>query len=347
MKNTILIFISIVLFACCNKAEDEMVNNYSPQEYNGNQLRTGEDTALVFFRYGQSNQAGFVSDVNLQSQYLTLDSNILFWTGSQYLPMDKNHNEYPSEAGKFAAEFSFAWKVRAATGKKVYVVKYAVGSTSMYVNWKVGATVFNNAKTTLTNALNELDSLGIPYKLYVMYNQGENDANNSTYANAYENLYISQINNLYANYPISGYICTKTDYNLGSNYSQRVKIRQAQENAINSFSDTQRVFVETYPLKIRLTSTVSSSTSTTLTDNSQNWTTNQWVGYWINQTSYNPIKRTQILSNTATTLTVGSWVAQPAANDPYDIAYGNLHFNATEIDSLGSKEFQKFMEIYE
>lgn len=346
MKKLLYILTTIFLLQSCSEIENANVSNVLESKIDSivskPQMRTlADDTALVFFRYGQSNQAGFVSDANLQTPYLTFDSNIVFYNGTSFLPMDKNHNGYPTEDATFAAEFSFAWKVKAATNRKVYIIKHAVGSTSLYVNWKVGATLFNNSKTTLTNALALITT---PYKLYVLYNQGENDANNSTYATAYKNYYIAQINNLYTNYNISGYICTKTDYNLGSSYDQRVKVRQAQVDAINSYSNSERVFIETRPLKVKLYSLISSATTTTVTDTSQSWTNNQWAGYWLNLTITDPPKRLAILSNTATTLTFASYGSTPSGT--YEIVRGNLHYDATEIDSLGSYEFRKFMEIY-
>jgi hypothetical protein len=63
----------------------------------------------------------------------------------------------------------------------------------------------------------------------------------------------------------------------------------------------------------------SGGTTTTLVDSSKNWTTNQWVGYWLricSGTGENQLK--QIVSNTATTLTFSTGTA-PDTTSRYHI----------------------------
>ena len=306
-------------------------------------LRVVEEfDAIVVFRYGQSNQAGFVVDDSLQTPYLTLDSNIVFWNGSSFLPMDKDHNEYPAENDKFAAEFSFAWKLRAATGKKIYIVKHAVGSTSMNANWKVGASLFNNSKTTLTNALAAISD---SYILVGMMNQGEGDCGNTTLSNAYQNLYSAHLSNLRTAFSFNYYICTLTDPNLPFPTNYAAKIRASQINVINATADTSITYVDTQMFRVLFDSTSTGTGSTTLTDANQSWTTNQWTNCALNiivsgQITTSPIRK-KIGSNTGTVITLNTaWSPTPASVSDYQIAYTNLHFSATQIDSLGAMEFR-------
>ena len=69
------------------------------------------------------------------------------------------------------------------------------------------------------------------------------------------------------------------------------------------------------------TGTATSATATTLVDSGKSWTSNQWGTYWVTITAGTGTGQpgAQITSNTATTLTVGSWTVQPDATSQYAI----------------------------
>jgi len=304
---------------------------------------------IVIMIYGQSNAAGFEPDATLPAAYTNIDSNILFWTGptNGFLPMSKTHNEYPSENGKYAFEFSLAWKLRAATGKKIYVIKHAVGSTSMHANWKVGGTTLPGCKTTFTNGLAAVPGT---YITCMIMNQGENDSNNSTRSNAYQGLYGPHLDSMLTWFNPNYYICCLTDYNLPagtSGYNLAGKVRSSQINVINAKADTTIVYYDPQLLKVNYVGTSTGMTSTSLTDAAASWTTNQWFDYRTNYVSGGlPVKRIRILSNTSTVLSLGTWpTPTPPATSDYQIAWLDLHFNAPQIDSLGKRLCEKFMEI--
>lgn len=65
---------------------------------------------------------------------------------------------------------------------------------------------------------------------------------------------------------------------------------------------------------------VTSATSTTLVDSTKSWDKNQWVGCKVRITSGTGIGSTsQIISHTATTLTVASWFTNPDSTSKYEI----------------------------
>ena len=73
--------------------------------------------------------------------------------------------------------------------------------------------------------------------------------------------------------------------------------------------------------------TVASATSTTLTDSTKTWTTNQWDGQTVMITAgpgFDQVR--EITSNTATVLTVDpAWTTNPTAASSYEIADGDVH----------------------
>lgn len=170
---------------------------------------------ILVHREGQSNQNGFEVDSSLPSTYLDKRADVKIWNGSTFTPLTKSNNMYPVEDSRYAAEFSFSWKLADATGQPVWLVKHAVGSTSMNSDWKVGATLYNNATTTLQNAISYLNANSIPFDLYIMFNQGENDSGTSLLANAYGALYQAHLTDRFSLFPIKGYICTTTRDDLG------------------------------------------------------------------------------------------------------------------------------------
>jgi len=197
---------------------------------------------LLVYREGQSNQNGFEQDTSLPAGYTVARNDVKIWNGTNFANLAKTNNMYPSEDTRYAAEFSFAWKVADATARTVYLVKHAVGSTSMNADWNISGSLYNNATQTLERAISYLENNGIDFDLYIMFNQGENDSSTSGNANAYQASYITHLTDRFRRFNPKGYICTLTRTDHGRTYGGTV--HNAQINAINSFSNSRYIYVD-------------------------------------------------------------------------------------------------------
>jgi len=92
-------------------------------------------------------------------------------------------------------------------------------------------------------------------------------------------------------------------------------------------------FTTYYPVEISGTATAGAAT--TITDSSKTWTTNAYAGYAVyiySGTGKGQIR--EIVSNTATALTVATWATNPDATSKYIITY--LNKQTLTIDGTGS-----------
>lgn len=185
--------------------------------------------ALLIHREGQSNQNGFEIDTSLPAQYNTHRGDVRIFSGNEFAFMTKANNMYPVEDNRYAGEFSFAWKLADATGRRVYISKYAVGSTSMDVHWRVGGSTYTNSTNSLIAAIAHLNSKQIEFDLYVMFNQGENDSGQVGLANQYGGLYQAHLDDRFNMFDIKGYICTGTRTSIGTFAGT---VHDAQETAM-------------------------------------------------------------------------------------------------------------------
>lgn len=198
-------------------------------------------------RYGQSNQNGFELDSSLPSGYLTKRNDVKIWNGATngFQNMSTDNNMYPVDDNRYAGEFSFAWKLADATGRPVWLHKYAVGSTSMDVNWRVGGPTYTNHKASLALSINLLVTLGLDFDLFCMFNQGENDSGTAPLANQYGGLYQAQLVDMFTDFNIKGYICTGTRTSIGTFAGT---VHAAQQTAMGLRSNS--LFIDTDDLDV-------------------------------------------------------------------------------------------------
>jgi len=144
---------------------------------------------------GQSNMKGNKSDVdNLPVRYKGEIAGVQIWNGSSFESLDvsTNNNQFPASTkdGAFGPEITYLVDQAQKTGRTQYVVKYAIGATGLAAgssdqDWSPQSEELYTALTTaISQAAASVD--GTVRIKSIFWMQGERDATNSTYADAYE-----------------------------------------------------------------------------------------------------------------------------------------------------------------
>jgi Carbohydrate esterase, sialic acid-specific acetylesterase len=143
---------------------------------------------------GQSNAIGQVFAPDLPGYLSGTNSNIQIYTGSSFQALqnsvnnDTLENQNPGSWG-LEAQFSYLFAQSFPT-KKLYILKYAIDSTTLATNWNPGITNndYASMKTYAAQAMTALlaiPGVNLSPEQCLCWMQGESDAFNSTTANAY------------------------------------------------------------------------------------------------------------------------------------------------------------------
>ncbi len=153
----------------------------------------------VYLLGGQSNMAGDTSDVaflNGKPQGNPLPA-VQFWNrgSNSYEALVPGFNGNFGGADGFGAEIGFGHKLAAAyasgsvDGEEIYLIKYAIGATSLDVDWNVNGSgnQYDNFTQWVGDALTVLTNAGIGYDVEgMLWMQGENDSISATSAANYQ-----------------------------------------------------------------------------------------------------------------------------------------------------------------
>lgn len=148
---------------------------------------------------GQSNMKGNLSDVaNLPSGYTGSKTNVKIWNDTQFesLNSSTNNNQFPASTrdNAFGPEFTYLLDQATLRATNQYCIKYAVGATGLYPgsstpDWSPGSVggLYSSMVSAITNANNWARAHGLKLRFKsIFWMQGERDATNATYANAYQ-----------------------------------------------------------------------------------------------------------------------------------------------------------------
>lgn len=133
----------------------------------------------------QANYAGLISN----AQIINPAANSNNYSSATFQPLNVGVNTLLSNANntdEFGFEASFGKQMAAYKGKEIRVLKYGVGNTDLYNQWAPNSTFRANLFTVMERAAQLAQSEGKKLSLKgVIWMQGENDATNQTWANAY------------------------------------------------------------------------------------------------------------------------------------------------------------------
>ena len=212
----------------------------------------------VYLLGGQSNMAGATSDANFLNGTPKANPlpDVQIWNGgfNSFTALRPGFDSNFGVGNGFGAEIGFGHALEAARdsgafeSEEIYLIKYAVGATSLAEDWNVN--LDNNVYDEFTQwtdaALAKLDSDGISYDVEgMLWMQGENDAISATTAANYE----TNLNNLIAD--VRRRYSPDLDFVIGRLheeltpffYTDANTVRQAQVNVANA--DSSAYWVDT------------------------------------------------------------------------------------------------------
>lgn len=152
----------------------------------------------VYLLGGQSNMAGDTSDADdlVGRPEANPLSSVQIWQPgvNSFIDLRPGFNSNFGAGAGFGAELGFGHTLAAAQangtadGEEIYIVKYAIGATSLADDWDPnGGPIYNQFNNWVGGALASLTNAGIDYTIEAMlWMQGENDANDVTRAANYQ-----------------------------------------------------------------------------------------------------------------------------------------------------------------
>lgn len=206
-------------------------------------LKTDSTDAKIpfYFHTGAPPNSGYPVSFNSSSngEWLTLK----YQTQNPYIGLNKNF---------FGPEISIA-RVLYKSGVEIYVVKFVCFGTNLAKDWGKGITTGNKLYSLLTKqidtALLKLKQKGLdPVISGFFWMQGESDAENLTYANAYKSNLKKFISDLRIDLknPILPFILGRIGNK--SSYPYKEIVRSAQTNAAVEDKFTNWVDTDSFPL---------------------------------------------------------------------------------------------------
>lgn len=217
----------------------------------------------VYLLAGQSNMAGDTSDaafLTSKPQGAPLPT-VQFWNRSTntYEALVPGFNGNLGNAGGFGAEIGFGHKLAAAyangsvEGEEIYLIKYAIGATSLAVDWNVNGSgnQYDSFTQWVGDALAVLTNAGIDYDVEgMLWMQGENDAIDPTRAANYQSNLTNLIGDVRSRYGADmDFVIGRLHEELTPFfYTDAETVRAAQVSVANS--DARNYWVDTDGLPV-------------------------------------------------------------------------------------------------
>jgi Domain of unknown function (DUF4347)/Carbohydrate esterase, sialic acid-specific acetylesterase/Cadherin domain len=153
----------------------------------------------VYLLGGQSNMSGVGSSgSDLSGAYASPLPEVRIWKNGSYVALKNGFSKNDGSGTGFGAEIGFGFALEAArkngtaNTEEIYLVKNALGSTSLYQEWNINGNnnQYDSFTASVDSALASLRNAGLGYKVEAMlWMQGESDADIAIRANSYaENL---------------------------------------------------------------------------------------------------------------------------------------------------------------
>ncbi len=217
----------------------------------------------VYLLGGQSNMAGDTSDrtfLNGKPEGSPLPAVQIWSQGTNsYIDLQPGFNGNFGGQPGFGAEIGFGHKLAAAKasgqvdGEEAYLIKYAVGATSLDVDWNVNGNnnQYDNFTQWVGGALANLTNAGIGYDVEgMLWMQGENDAFDAGRAARYQNNLDTLIGDVRSRYG------QDMDFVIGRLheeltpffYSEANTVRAAQANVANASAKNSLVNTDDLPV---------------------------------------------------------------------------------------------------
>jgi hypothetical protein len=143
-------------------------------------------TTEVYILSGQSNMVGWGVVSELSPPYSQPQPAVRFWSNGGWVSLQGGFAE---DAGHFGPEVGFGARLHELSpANDIYLVKYAIGGTSLAVDWNPNGTgaCYNALKVAVASAMTNLRTQGrSPVIAGMTWMQGEQDTGNDAMAAAY------------------------------------------------------------------------------------------------------------------------------------------------------------------
>lgn len=224
LANILIAFVMIFSLCACNDNPQGSNSNTTPPNGTGDNTMDGQKVARVVLLLGQSNMEGmsytkFLLDNGVsQTKYDEYSAGYSNVKISYKLPAQSSDNRFvPTTLGigvqkdRFGPEVGIAEYLTEHGYESVFLVKCAIGGTSLNVEWRSPSSggavgfLYKEAVEYSLNAMKALESMGYyPVIDAVCWMQGESDSNSTIdYANKYYDLqqnFINDLRNAFAAY---------------------------------------------------------------------------------------------------------------------------------------------------
>jgi hypothetical protein len=134
-----------------------------------------------------------------------------------FQPMDGAFDSVNRQYRYLGAQYPIAKQYTEFTGKSLYIVHYAIGTTSLQSDWNPAGpgALYANLIQYMTNAVNNIIAVGkIPRIIGYYWNQGEQDANVGVTTGQYKTLLTSFFNSLRNNSTLLPYYVGGANVNI-------------------------------------------------------------------------------------------------------------------------------------
>jgi Domain of unknown function (DUF4347)/Carbohydrate esterase, sialic acid-specific acetylesterase len=192
----------------------------------------------VYLLGGQSNMSGVGSSgSDLTGAYASPLPEVRIWKNGSYVALKNGFSKNDGKGTGFGAEIGFGFALEAArkngTAKteEIYLVKNALGSTSLEVDWNINGNnnQYDKFTASVDSALANLRKAGLGYKVEAMlWMQGESDADIATRANNYASNLTNLIGDVRSRYG------SATDFVIGRLHEELDPVRYLYDDIVRN-----------------------------------------------------------------------------------------------------------------
>ena len=215
----------------------------------------------VYLLGGQSNMAGVGSNIaDLTGAQANPFPDVQIWQDgvNNFVDLKPGFRSNFGNSNGFGAEIGFGFALEAARQngtadtEEIYLVKYALGSTDLAVDWNPNGNnnTYSDFRDWTGSALASLDSASIGYDIEgMLWMQGENDAFSPSQAENYETNLTNFIADIRTRYGQGvDFLIGRLHDELPNGFTEDEEVREAQEDVADADSRNYLIDTDDFPV---------------------------------------------------------------------------------------------------